>query len=204
MRQKIILLLLVIYGALQVHSAESPSQILDKAIANISKASGVSCSIAVSGSGVNERGNLQSSGQKFRISTPSASTWYDGRNMWTANSSSKEITLITPTTQEINEVNPFSYISGYKAGYKVYFSRRKSNVDYLILLNPKRKNGEIKAVEIDLDKKSLLPRRFIVRDRNDRVTTISLTSVTLEKRVSDSDFVCPVGDMTDYELVDLR
>ena len=204
MKQKIILLLLLISGALQVQSAESPSKLLDKAIAKISKASAVSCSFTVYGSGIKESGKLLSSGQKFRISTPTASTWYDGKNMWTANGSSKEITLVTPTQQEINEVNPFSYISGYKADYKVYFSKRKSDVDYLILLNPKRKNGEIKAVEIDLDKKSLIPRRFIVRDRNEKVTTISLTSVKLDNRVSDSAFVCPAGDMTDYELVDLR
>lgn len=124
--------------------------------------------------------------------------------MWTANPASKEITLVEPTQQEVRESNPFSYLDGYKATYNIYFSRRKDSARHLVLLNPKAKNSDIKAVEIAVNKKTYLPERFIIRDRNDRVTTIEITSLKLTGKSPDATFVCPVKQMGDYEVVDLR
>lgn len=191
-------------GAVYAYPAETAAQLLDKAVSKISRSSGVVCSFAVSGNGNNLKGELISSGNKFKLVTPAGTTWYDGKSMWTASNSSKEITLVTPTAQEINESNPFAYLSGYETDYKVYFSRRKSDTCHLVLLNPKKKNAEIKAVEIDLNKKTLLPERFIIRDRSDKVVTVSVSSLSIGKKTSASVFVCPVDKMEGFEVVDLR
>jgi len=144
------------------------------------------------------------SGNKFKLKTQGGTTWYDGHNMWTANHTSKEITIVEPTQQEVRESNPFSYLESYKSEYNVFFSRRKESTRHLVLLNPKNKGSEIKAVEIAINKKTYLPERFIIRDRNDRVTTVEVTSLKLMGKQTVSTFTCPVNNMKDYEVVDLR
>ena len=196
-----VLLLLV---ALPAICAGNAAQVLDKAVGKLKGSSSVECAFKVSGNSQSVTGNLKTAGQKFKLTTSAGTTWYDGKSMWTANPASKEITLVEPSQQEVRESNPFSYLDGYKSTFNIYFSRRKDASRHLVLLNPKTKSSEIKAVEIAINKKTYLPERFIIRDRNDRVTTIEITSLRLTGKSPEATFTCPVKQMKDYELVDLR
>lgn len=194
------LLLAVIPAA----AKEDAAEILDRVASKIAGAEVVKSSFNVDGPSGKANGTLEASGNKFKLTTPAGTTWCDGTNMWTSNPSTKEITLVNPSQGEINESNPFSYLRNYKADYNVYFSKRRYDGHYLILLNPKTKNSEIKAIEIAVNKKSMLPVRFIVRDRKNKLTTVNVTSMSLSKSPAGGDFVCPVESMTDYQVVDLR
>lgn len=205
MKMRHILIFLLMILPISVSAAESASQVLDKAISNITKAKGIKASFKINGGGMsNVSGNFEGNRQKFKISVPNSITWFDGKNMWTANQSSKQITLVNPTSAEISEANPFSYLNSYKGKYKIGFSKRKEDGKYLILLNPINAKDPIKAVEIAVNAKTYLPERFIIRDRKDNRTTIYVNSLNLNYAINDGNFVCPVGKMKDYELVDLR
>lgn len=183
--------------------AQSPAEVLSESVAKINKSASVDCKFMLSGTSGKLNGSLTARGRKFRLTTPAGSTWYDGTNMWSANPKTKEITLVNPTESEVNESNPFAYLSSYKSDYRLFFSRRKENGRYLVLLNPKKANSDIKAVEVAVNKKTFLPERFIIRDRNDNVTTVTVQSLSL-KSAADGQFTCPVHSMSDYELIDLR
>lgn len=185
-------------------NAQSAASVLDKAVAKLSKASSVNCSFSVSGDGGSTSGSFRSSGSKFQLKTPAGTTWFDGRNMWTSNSRTKEITLVNPSQQEVNEINPFAYLNSYKSKYITGFSKRKDNNRYLVLINPRDKKDPIKAVEIAINKKTFLPERFIIRDRNNKVSTVYVKSLSITNKNPASDFICPVSSMSDYELIDLR
>lgn len=190
--------------ALASFGAETPAQVLDKAVSKMRKAKSVNCSFRLEGNGNNVKGTFRSSGGKFNLATPVSTTWFDGKNMWTANNSTKEITLVNPSASEIKETNPFAYLDGYKAQYVLFFSKRKDAGRYLVLLNPRSSESEVKAIEVAVNRKTYLPERFIIRDRNDKVTTLYVESLTLTAGNPSSTFVCPVGSMKDFELVDLR
>lgn len=199
-------LLIFIFAVIVMTSASqalTPAEVLSKSVAKINNAASIDCKFALSGSNGSLNGSLSAHGRKFRLTTPAGSTWYDGTNMWTANPKSKEITLVNPTESEVNESNPFAYLSSYKSQYNLFFSKRKDNGRYLVLLNPKKKNADIKAVEVAVNKKTFLPERFIIRDRNDNVTTVTVQSLSLKSSGAGS-FTCPVQSMSDYELIDLR
>lgn len=157
--RKISFVLLLALGLISfaVSAQESASGILDKAVAKINKNSSAECKFTVKSGNQSLNGSLSVAGKKFKLSTPQGTTWYDGQSMWTANPSSKEITLVNPSAQEVRESNPFEYLNTYKSQYKVFFSKYKSNDSYLIVLNPKAAKSDIKAVQIDIDKKTLLP-----------------------------------------------
>ncbi len=203
-RIRIFITILLTLFALPAFCAETAGQVLNKAVTKLKNSASIECAFSVSGNRQRVSGSLLNSGSKFKLQTQVGTTWFDGHNMWTANNSSKEITLVVPTQQELRESNPFSYFDSYKSAYNVYFSRRKDNKRHLVLLNPKNKGSEIKAVEIAINKNSYLPERFIIRDRNDRVTTIEVTSLKLKAKQPASTFTCPVDRMKDYEVIDLR
>lgn len=200
-----ILLLLVAILPFYALAEDNPSQILEKAVAKVSSAKGLKSSFNISGKAMsNMSGTFEGTGRKFKLTLPGSITWYDGKQMWTSNQSSKQITLVSPTAQEINEVNPFAYLNSYKGKYNVYFSKRKDANRYLVVLNPKNSNDAVKAVEIAINKKTMLPERFIIRDRNDNRSTISISSLSLNNAYNEAFFSCPLEKMKDYELVDLR
>lgn len=184
--------------------AEKPGVILDKTVAKLNNATSVNCKFRIVSSGNKINGVFKSTGKKFHLDTPVAKTWYDGKNMWTSNPRSKEITLVNPSAQEVNEVNPFAYMNSYKSKYNVGYSRRTDDARHLIVLNPKGKNDDIKAVEIAVNKKTLLPERFIIRDRNDHITTVYIEALVTDTNNGGNTFVCPVSSYGDYEIVDLR
>ena len=189
-------------GLMQAQRAQA---ILDKATAKIGSGSSVNCSFSITGDGGSVKGSFKSSGQKFQLATPIATTWYDGKSMWTSNAKTKEITLVNPTVAEVNEVNPFSYLHNYKSTYKAYFSRKKNAKCHLIVLNSRNPGScDIKAIEIAINKNTFLPEHFIVRDSSDKVVTVNISQLSLSAKNVASTFVCPVSSMKDYELIDLR
>lgn len=187
-----------------VFAAESATQILDHAVAKIKKASSVDCRFSIKSDNQSVAGSLNMADNKFKLESPYATTWFDGLKMWTANPKTKEITLVNPTDRELKESNPLQYLQGYKHDYNVFFSKRKDTRRYLVLLNPKTKNSDIKAVEIALNKITLLPERLIIRDKNDKRTTVIISAMKVESKVDPNKYVCPVQSMTDYEVIDLR
>lgn len=200
-----VLLVVVALCSGSLMQAQRAQAILDKATAKIGSGSSVNCSFSITGDGGSVKGSFKSSGQKFQLATPIATTWYDGKCMWTSNAKTKEITLVNPTVAEVNEVNPFSYLHNYKSTYKAYFSRKKNAKCHLIVLNPRNPGScDIKAIEIAINKNTFLPEHFIVRDSSDKVVTVNISQLSLSAKNVASTFVCPVSSMKDYELIDLR
>lgn len=148
-------------------------------------------------------GNLSLAGKKFVLSTQAGTTWFDGERMWTTNPKTKEITLVNPTNEEINEVNPMTYLSGYTGRFNVFYSKKKIAGKNILLLNPKNKKDEVKAIEICINKSSMLPEHFIVRDKKDNLTYIYVKNLKLHKKI-EKNYACPVNKMSGYELIDLR
>ncbi len=184
--------------------AQSAPAVLKKAAQKLRTASGVSCDFSIRQDQGNMSGTLKAKGSKFAITTPAASTWYDGKTMWTANARTKETTVTTPTASEICETNPLSYINGYESQYRIGFSRRKEKGKYLVVLNPKQKNTGIRGVEIDLDAKTLLPVHIYIRTQSGQLTSVAVKNVRTGSALAESTFTYPASKMSGYEVVDLR
>lgn len=185
-------------------NAQSAPAVLKKAAQKLRSSSGVSCDFSIKQDQGTISGTLKAKGSKFVITTPAASTWYDGKTMWTANARTKETTVTTPTASEICETNPLSYINGYESQYRIGFSRRKEKGKYLVVLNPKQKNTGIRGVEIDLDTKTLLPVHIYIRTQSGQLTSVAVRNVRTGAGIAESTFTYPASKMSGYEVVDLR
>lgn len=203
MNRIFIILACLVISALQAYPNHA-MQILDKAASKVEGNGALSCSFTLHGTTRQASGLYKSSGSKFALDVSGMRTWYDGKNMWTLNPSTKEVTLFVPTAEELAEVNPLSYLHSYSRGYRVLFSKRKDNARHLILLNPVKANSPVKAVEIAVNKKTLLPERITIRNRNDIVTTVEIKSLKLGVNVQKDSFTYSPAAFPGYELVDLR
>lgn len=195
---------LIILMAVSAFGALTPEQVLRKASSSLLNAKGIECRFSLSGSQGSLQGSLKAKGKKFAITTPGLSTWYDGKTMWTANASTKETTVTVPTAAEVAEVNPLAYIHGYDANYRIVFSKNREAGKYRILLNPKKRNTGIKAVDITINAKSFKPERIYIRQSNGQLITVMIRSLNLSASVSASEFTYPASRYRGYETVDLR
>lgn len=203
--RNVTLLLILSFFTFYSLGAESANQILDKTVSLLNKSTGISCSFKISTSDKNQlEGTFKSSGSKFKLETPMSTTWYDGKNMWTSNIRSKQITLINPTASELSESNPFAYLNSYSDKFKAVKIKSTSNSGTTIKLTPVNKKNNIKSIEVTINNRTYLPEKFIVRENGKKVTTITFSSVNIKASNEASIFTCPVASMKGYELVDLR
>lgn len=181
-------------------AAITPQQVMQSVTQKIN-AGGVSGKF-VSG---NVSGSFKFDGRRSYVELQNgAKSWFDGRNMWTLNPSAREVTLVYPESDELRDANPMLYLRDYSNNYRLFFSKRKETGRHLILLNPKSGKDMIKAVEVAVNSSTMLPERFIVRDRQDKVTTVIVKGLRTGMRFNASDFTFPQKKYNNYELIDLR
>ena len=114
------------------------------------------------------------------------------------------MTVSTPEPVDIADANPLMYLNGYNSTYRLFFSKRKEAGKYLVLLNPRNKNADIKAIEVAINTKTLLPERFIVRTNDDQRSTVYVTNLNLNGKLPAGTFTFPAAKYKDYEIVDIR
>lgn len=185
----------------------TPAEVMHKAVKKIGNSNGITGTYTISGSGnqINSTGNFKFNNRKSFIDMAGGGkVWYDGKDMWTLNPKTKEITVTSPDDDEIGEINPLTYILNYTDNYNLFFSKRKESGKYLVLLNPKDKNSDIKAIEIGVNSNTYIPEHVIIRDKKDNRITVGLSNLNYNVKIKDSDFKFPVRDFKEYEVIDLR
>lgn len=180
------------------------TRILQQSVSNLKAMGGVKCSFTIEAGSKSANGVYVSQGRKFTLQTPGLKTWFDGRQMWTLNESSSEVTLVIPDNREIRETNPFSYLDSYQSGFNVLMSQKTKPGVHLVLLNPKPgTKGGVKAIEIGINKRTLLPEHLILRDSNDRITTVKVDAIKKEV-AAESSFRFDEKKNPGTTVVDLR
>lgn len=189
------------------YSAGNASAAADLAkVASRIRGGGISCDFTVKAPQGKFSGSLKAAGDKFKLTTTSGpATWYDGTSMWTANPSTRETTLVTPTSAEVSEANPMVLLAGYESLYNVFYSRHKAPAGRkLILLNPKKSGTGIKAVQVKVNSSTSLPEEFVIRMEDNSVSTVTVRNLRTGLKLSDAEFRYPEKDFPGYTLVDLR
>lgn len=190
---------------------QDTKSILDKAVAIFERSSGLQADFDVTiYKGSQKQGNTQGTifvkKEKFHISTPLLLAWFDGKTQWMLLKNSDEVNVTTPTKDEIQKNNPYSYIYIYKNGYQL--SHQTSNYNnrkcYKVKLKAKNHQQKIKEVNLILDANSYLPLSInIVEDKNMN-THIKVWNVKNNQKFNDSLFEFKKKDYPNIEVIDLR
>ena len=160
--KKYILILSVLFAfssaALAQYVEAEAKAILDKAAQAIQNAGGskVEFSLTINNAQTNQKqtmnGTLLLKGDKFKLSIADTETYYDGKSQWLYMPDFEEVTISTPTAEELSELNPTAILSSYKQGYKLKKEDDKT-VDgkqaFVVNIHPEDRNKPYHRVNID-------------------------------------------------------
>ncbi len=180
------------------------NEVLAKTAAKVNSARTISCSFSISGAPGNSRGSILSSGNKFYITSALGELWYNGKDLWTYNSSAKETTLNIPTQSELMEINPMLYLNSYGNLFISTLSKRKVSGMYVILMRPKTRKLWISELEVEINAKTFDPAAFVIKGRDGKISRLTILSLRYGLRINPSTFVYPSSKFKNVEIVDLR
>jgi len=184
--------------------AQTPQAMLDKCVAAINTGGGVTASYSVTTAQGTSSGSLSMQGSKFRIISPEAKCWYDGKTQWSWSPVTSEVNITSPTTDELQLTNPIAAVQHFKANFNMKRAKAKTAKTYVIKLTPKKKKDNIKTLWLYFDESTSLLRtaRFEMSDKS--VYTIKITNYK-HKSLPASTFTFDKSQVpAGTQVVDLR
>ncbi len=154
--------------------AQTPSAMLDKCVAAINAGGGVTADYSITTSQGTSKGTIAMQGNKFRVFSPEAKSWYDGKTQWSWSPVTSEVNITSPTADELQLTNPMAAVQHFKAAFNMKKAKAKTANTYVIKLTPKKKDN-IKTLWLYFDERTSLLRtaRFEMNDKtvyNIRIT----------------------------------
>jgi outer membrane lipoprotein-sorting protein len=181
--------------------AENAKEILDKAAARFKSAGNIKADFVLAVNGNDMNGTLYVSGKKFKCSTDAVTSWFDGKTMWHYVAANDEVNVTNPSAAEIARMNPYSFLSLYKNGYKCEMGKSSAN-EYEVILTG-QKGSTFSHISVRINKKSYQP-SYIKTTGSKAVTEISVKSLKKNQKFSDSIFKFNKNKYPNVEIVDLR
>ena len=147
--------------------AQTPSAMLDNCVAATNTAGGITANYSITTPDGASNGTLAMQGNKFRIISPEAKSWYDGKTQWAWSPLTNEVNITTPTADELQLTNPLAAAQHFKAAFNMKRAKAKTANTYVIKLTPKKKDN-IKTLWLYFDEKTSLLRtaRFEMKDKS--------------------------------------
>lgn len=122
MKRSYITLLLLAILSIGGLAAQGANPLLDKTASQLQSGGGIKATfmLVMSQNGLTHgavEGEIALEGDKFKLSTPDAITYFDGKNQWSYLANSDEVTVTQPTAEELQTINPYMVLQLYKKGY---------------------------------------------------------------------------------------
>ena len=148
--------------------AQTPQAMLDKCVAAINTQGGVTANYSITTGQGTSKGALSMQGNKFRIISPEAKCWYDGKTQWSWSPVTSEVNITAPTADELQMTTPIAAVQHFKTNFNMKRAKAKTAKTYAIKLTPKKKKDNIKTLWLYFDENTSLLRtaRFEMSDKS--------------------------------------
>lgn len=203
MKRFITLLLPLLLCALAGSAASTSGDILGRCAAKIKSAPSLYVTYTVSADGHSADGQLVIQGDMFTISSPGLRSWYDGKTQWTYSSQIGEVNIITPTPEEVSQINPLAIIKTFSTAYTSQPLKAPAGKT-AVRLKAKNPKADITSADITIDDKTLYPTRITLAMTNNQKVTLDIRSVSTGSRLPPDDFRFDSRRFPGVNVVDLR
>ena len=121
-------------------------KILDRTAKVIGRSGGASASFTMNNASTGTvSGTIAIKGNKFNARTSQMTVWYNGKTQWTYMKKNNEVNVSTPTQAQQQMMNPYSFITMYKTGYKMSATTSGANDEvHLVAQNKNKSIAEMK------------------------------------------------------------
>ena len=149
-----------------------------------------------------QNGAIILQGNKYVNKTGGTMTWFDGKTMWAYVKENEEVTITTPSSEELASSNPYTFINSSKKDFTASIISSDGN-QFKIKLIPKTSNNDINYLILNVKKKSYQPVDMLVDMKNSKIIIV-LNSFETNKSYKNSSFTFSKSKYPDVEVVDLR
>lgn len=183
------------------NNATQARAILDKTAKVVGRSGGVSASFTMNAPSTGSiSGKISVKGNKFYASTPQTTVWFNGKTQWTYMKKNNEVNVSTPTQAQQQMMNPYSFITMYKTGYKM--SATTSGANDEVHLVAQNKNKSIAEMYITINRKTGVPSKVKMKHKG-KWSTITVSNFS-PKSLSNAIFTFNSKDYPTAEVIDLR
>lgn len=216
MRKKSLFLLFlwVIFFPFLTYGQENAKDILEKVSASFAPNKGYSIAFTVNSKQIREKvsesfnATIDIKGSRFRLKTPDAEAWFNGKTQWVLMFQTDEVNVSNPTEQELKEINPIQIINSFKKGYScVYKGERndfKGKKSYVIELIPESKGENIEYISLLVRQNNYFLSSILIRQKGSIETSIYIDHIDSDVNFRDSHFVFDKKEYPNTEVIDLR
>lgn len=190
--------------------SQTAKDILDETASRLKKSGGIQATFeATSFLGTTEKGSTNGTicvkGSKFKVNTSDACIWFDGKKQWSLYANSDEVNVSTPTPEEIQSINPYTFIELYKQGYDLSLKEvaYRNESCYEITLSAQDQHAKLREMKVIVDKHKFYPRSVRLKQGNDwfRVRILNLKT---NQKWSDKYFEFDQKEYPNIDVIDLR
>ena len=182
--------------------------ILDRAADAFRREGGVKITFSVRAPEGNTNGSIRLKGDKFLLETEGVTTWFDGRTQWSYLASSDEVNVSEPAPEELQSINPYSWLSLYKQDYKLKVAKTGNASDdtaYKVVMNATKRSQDMQCIILYIEKGSFRTLKLSMVQRGSKdAAVVFINSYQTGKNYDDSLFVFDRKAYPTAELVDLR
>lgn len=201
--KKIALTLLAALVSFAVCQAITPAQVVERAAAKLKSSPSARVAYTMTADGNTTQGMLTLSGDRFMLSTPGMVSWYDGETQWTYSEHIGEVNIVTPTDNELQQINPFAIISSLASDFKTaVVNQDKSSVT--ISFTARSNDTDIRKAVITFNKQTYMPTHIKGTLEGGHLLDITVNSVTPGGALPVSFFRFDAKKYPGVQVVDLR
>ena len=188
----------------------TPREILDKTSLVMQSSEGISANFTTTsfqGTTPQESlsGTLDICADKYLMKTDAVCTWYNGKDQWTLLSDNNEVSLVSPTPEELQASSPMAFLNIYQQGFNLsaQTDMLRGRKIWNVTLKPLKRKQEPSTIVVSIDQETFLP--LCLRIRHDgNWLRISITDTKTGIKYPDSHFTFPANDYPGYDIIDMR
>lgn len=211
--KQVFAIIVLLLGILPIRAQKDASarKVLDKVASVFTQKNGVQASFQtehfVNGSVQGSvSGQMTIKGNKFQMTTPDMLTWYNGETQWSYVKANEEVNISTPTPEEQESMNPYTFINLYKKGYNYTLkdSKLRGKPCHEITLKAQSKNKKIQTVILDIDASDYTLLCIRMQQEDHTWIRITIHQFASNQTFKDDDFEFQAKDYPQAEIIDLR
>ena len=187
--------------------------ILDKTAEVLRKAGGVKADFTVKAvtNGLvegAENGTIQLKGEKFVLKTSDIFTWFDGKTQWSYMVRNDEVNVSTPTQEELQQINPYTFLYMYQKGFSYKLGTVKTfqgKAVWEVVLTANDKKQELESITLYVTKNAYEPVCIKLQQLGQKTRNeITVTAYQTGLDYADDVFTFDRKAYPTAEVIDLR